>query len=52
MAQLSQEDQQEVTRLCAKAALLMLQYGAESILVDQAATRLALRWEWTVLNVP
>lgn len=42
MAQLSQEDQQEVTRLCAKAALLMLQYGAESILVDQAATRLGI----------
>lgn len=42
MAKLSQEDQQEITRLCAKVALLMLQYGAESILVDQAATRLGI----------
>ncbi|OBW91283.1 threonine/serine exporter family protein [Gallibacterium genomosp. 3] len=40
MAEISHEMQQEITRLCAKAALLMLQHGAESTLVDQVACRL------------
>ena len=32
--------QQEITRLCIHAALLLLQYGAESTLIDQIAVRL------------
>lgn len=37
---LSQTPQQEITRLCVHTALLLLQYGAESTLVSQMATRL------------
>ncbi|MFC0309909.1 threonine/serine exporter ThrE family protein [Gallibacterium trehalosifermentans] len=42
MPELSHENQQEITRLCATAALLMLQHGAESTLVDQVACRLGI----------
>ncbi|MBH5328501.1 threonine/serine exporter family protein [Eikenella sp. S3360] len=37
---ISHEQQQEITRLCIHAALLLLQYGAESTLIDQIAFRL------------
>ncbi len=36
------DKQREITRLCVQTALLLLQYGAESTLVVQTATRLGL----------
>lgn len=37
---LSHERQREITRVCIECALLLLQYGAESMLVEQLSTRL------------
>lgn len=37
-----EETQREITRLCIQVALLLLQHGAESTLVDQMASRLGL----------
>lgn len=42
MIKITTEQQQEITRLCARTALLLLQHGAESTLVDQIASRLGL----------
>lgn len=39
---LSHERQRVVTRVCIECALLLLQYGAESMLVEQLSTRLGL----------
>ncbi|MGL4979815.1 MAG: threonine/serine exporter family protein, partial [Plesiomonas sp.] len=36
------ERQREITRLCVQSALLLLQHGAESTLVEQVAERLGL----------
>ncbi|MGL4859923.1 MAG: threonine/serine ThrE exporter family protein [Enterobacteriaceae bacterium] len=38
----SVEQQREITRLCIKCALLLLQHGAESMLVEQLSCRLGL----------
>ncbi len=37
-----QQRQREVTRLCIECALMLLQHGAESMLVEQLSTRLGL----------
>ena len=42
MRSLSPLQQQEITRLCAKTALLLLQHGAESTLIDQFTYRLGV----------
>ncbi|AWX13842.1 hypothetical protein CEP49_04360 [Mergibacter septicus] len=42
MPSISPLQQQEITRLCAKTALLLLQYGAESTLIDQITYRLGI----------
>ncbi len=39
--------QREITRLCIQCALLLLQHGAESTVVEQLSTRLGWRWGWT-----
>lgn len=40
MSKLSNEEQTKITRVIIKSAVLMLEYGAESILVEQIAQRL------------
>ncbi|HEK0581777.1 TPA: threonine/serine exporter ThrE family protein [Proteus mirabilis] len=39
---ISQDKQREITKLCIQTALLLLQHGAESMLVEQLSTRLGL----------
>ena len=39
---INREQQKEITRLCIRAALLLLQHGAESTLIDQIAVRLGI----------
>lgn len=36
------QQQREITRLCIKCALLLLQHGAESMLVEQLSARLGM----------
>ncbi|MGL6014305.1 MAG: threonine/serine ThrE exporter family protein, partial [Shewanella oncorhynchi] len=38
----SHQQQREITRLCIKCALLLLQHGAESMLVEQLSARLGM----------
>ena len=38
----AQRQQREITRLCIQCALLLLQHGAESTVVEQLSTRLGI----------
>lgn len=40
--------QRAITRLCIECGLLLLQHGAESMLVEELAGRTGRRWELTV----
>ena len=38
----NENNQRDITRVCAQSALLLLQHGAETAVVDQTATRLGI----------
>ena len=46
-AHLAEREQREITRLCVETALVLMQHGAESALVETLARRLGLALEWT-----
>ena len=42
MQEITQEEQTKITQAIIKAAVLMLEFGAESILIEQSAERLGI----------
>ena len=47
----AQRQQREITRLCIQCALLLLQHGAESTVVEQLSTRLGIALGLSLIHI-